>query len=135
MIVFIDTSFLFSLLNTDDEFHQSAIHILADLQQKDILFYSNSIVIAEMINLVFRTKGSATAKKVHEALWLLDITYHFVTEDLFNEAYALLFQQRTKNRANLFDCVHIATMKRLGIDTILTYDNDFKRAGMKTISI
>lgn len=126
MTVFIDASFLIALFNTDDEFHQKAKKTIVNLD-KTIHLLTSNIALAETVNFTFCHLGSKASRKFLKTFKISNIEEFFVSREIFDSAYSLLFRQKSKKGLNLFDCLHLATMKTLGIKSILTFDTAFKK--------
>lgn len=88
-----------------------------------------------LIALLFRLKGPNVAKQFLKAFKRSGIEEIFVDREFFDKAHRLLFSQKNRPRLNLFDCLHLATMKVLEIKTILSFDKDFKGRKGKFIGI
>ena len=81
-----------------------------------------------------------TRRKGHDhALQMLDlivdsryITMLWVTNDVQNRAI-FLFRKYTDQILSMTDCTSAVLMDNYGIDTIFTFDSDFKTLGFKTI--
>lgn len=127
MVAFVDASFLLALFNRDDEFHQKARKTIRELDAFQTRFFTSNIALGETINLTFRHKGAKTAKKLLKMFQKNAIEEIFVDREIFARGYRFLFSQKLKRGLNFLDCLHLATMKVLGIDTILTYDEGFKK--------
>ena len=127
MTYFFDASFLIALFNSEDIFHPKAIEIIKKVDLLNNPFVTSNIAVAETINALFRTNGSLIAKKFFSSFKKSSIKEFFITKEIFHSAYKLLFQQKSKSGLNLFDCLHVETMKHLNINTILTFDSDFKK--------
>jgi len=134
MTVFVDASFLFALFNRDDEFYSEAVKISGELAKITTTFLTSNIALVETINLVFRDQGSQAARDFSKSFRESGVEEFFVTDEIFKKAYKLLFDRKSKRGLNFFDCLHLATMKTLGIDTILSFDKGFKKE-VKVIGI
>lgn len=78
-------------------------------------------------------------KRHDRALQMLDlivdsryITMLWVTNDIQNRAI-FLFRKYTDQIFYMTGCTSAVLMKDYGIDTIFTFDSDFKALGLKTI--
>lgn len=127
MTAFVDASFLFALFNRDDEFYPKAIEIAGLLKESATRLLTSNIVLAETVNLVFRDQGPKAARDFAKSFRKSKVEEFFVSDELFKKAYQLLFAQKTKQGLNFFDCLHLVTMKALGIETILSFDKGFKK--------
>ena len=128
MILFVDASFLIALFHIKDDFHSRAKLIVKQIERESSLsLLTSNIVIAEVVNYIFRRKGAILAKKFLKAFKKGRIREVFITPETYTKAYKLLFRQKSKKGLNLFDCFHLAVMKELGVKKILTFDKDFKK--------
>lgn len=124
MNVFVDASFLFALYNSDDEFHGKSRQVLIDLGETVRLVTSN-IALAETVNLTFKHKGAAKADNFLRIFEKSGISEVFLTRKMYARGYRILFRQQSRRGLNLFDCFHLAVMKTLGLEKMLTFDQDF----------
>lgn len=127
MTVFFDSSYLIALFNEKDNFHQQALLVVKQLEASQTEFVTSNIVLAETTNFLFSRKGKVFAQEFLKAFRQSKTQEIFVSKEIFNQGYKLLFRQKSKKGLNLFDCLHLATMKTLGIKTILTFDEEFKK--------
>ncbi|PIQ70099.1 hypothetical protein COS55_01115 [Candidatus Shapirobacteria bacterium CG03_land_8_20_14_0_80_40_19] len=126
MTYFFDASFLIALFNSEDLFHSKAAEIIKNAEPHSPFFITSNIAVAETVNALFRANGVIVTKKFISSFKKSNIEEFFVTKEIFSLSYKLLFQQKSKNKLNLFDCLHLETMKHLKVDTIFTFDSDFK---------
>lgn len=127
MTYFFDASFLTALYITDDIFHQKAADIIQIIDKKDPQYFTSNIVLSETTNLIFRMKGAITTKKFLTQLPNSNIQPFYINKEIFRSGCKILLAQKSKRGLNFFDCLHLATMKELGIENILTFDSDFKK--------
>lgn len=127
MQFFLDASFMFALFNEDDEFHDGALRIVKELEDKLAYFLTSNIALAETVNLLFRMQGSKQAKKFLKGFRESNIEEVFLSQRIFNKGYKILFAQKSRRGLNYFDCLHIAAMKSLKVDEILTFDKRRKK--------
>lgn len=127
MTVFFDSSYLIALYNEKDDFHQLAFSAVKRLEASQTEFITSNIVLAETVNFLFSRKGKLFAQEFLKAFKRSKTQEVFVSRAIFQEGYKLLFAQKSKRGLNLFDCLHLATMKALEINTILTFDKEFKK--------
>ena len=127
MNFFVDSSFLIALFNESDDFHQKATQLAREKDLQPSKYFISNVVLAESVNLVFRSGGSSVAKSFLKAIRGSLVEEIFLTPEIFSKGYNTLFKQESKKGLNLFDCFHLATMKHLGIDTILTFDGRFNK--------
>lgn len=134
MTAFVDASFLIALLHKNDTFHPKAKKIAEEMKIDSVRLLTSNVAIAEVINYIFRTQGPKAAQEYLTAIEKIGPEEIFVSQENFQDAYKLLFHQKSKKGLGFFDCLHLVTMKALGIKTILSFDKRFKRK-VKTIGI
>jgi len=127
MTVFVDASFLIAIFNDKDQFHLPATKIAKQLESQNYQPYTSNVALAEAVNFIFRLSGSSQAKNFLMLTRKTDLEIIHLSKEIFSQGYKLLFKQKSKRGLNLFDCLHLATMKTLGIKTILTLDQGFKK--------
>jgi predicted nucleic acid-binding protein len=133
MTIFLDASFLIALFNKDDDFHQKAQEITTQLERNDPIFIISNIVLAEAINVIFRTGGSRVASQFYSLIRSSNLKTFTVNEQVFSRALKFLFNQKAKKGLNFFDCLHLATAEILKIRKILTFDKDFKNTDIELV--
>lgn len=127
MIYFADASFLFAIFCEDDIFHQQAREIVQEINQGSHKVIASNISLSETINLIFRLKGQFEAKKFYSYFTKTGTDVIYINKEIFQLGCKTLFGLKQKRGLNFFDCLHLVVMKELGIENILTFDNDFKK--------
>jgi predicted nucleic acid-binding protein len=129
--IFVDTSALFALLATEDYLSNMAADIWDELIEKQQAIITNNYALIECFALTQSRLG-------------LDFVHHLqsnivplLTIDCIDEEQhkAIVKDVLAANRRNLslVDCSAFNTMRRLGIDTVFTFDNHFREQGFSTI--
>jgi len=130
VIVFVDTSALYALLDADDDEHDRAVrgrHAVGD----DALI-THGYVVAETISLVRRRLGAAAAVRViDELLPALDIVD--VDGDL-REAASQAFRAAAGSSISFVDQTSFVFMRRQEIVRAWTLDADFATAGFELVA-
>lgn len=127
MTYFLDASFLFAVFCKDDAFHHQARKTAQEINRKSAKVIASDISLSETINLIFRLKGPLEAKKFFKYFVKTGTEVFYIDKEIFTSGCEILFTQKSKRELNFFDCLHLATMKQLGIENILTFDSDFKK--------
>lgn len=127
MTVFVDSSFLIALFHKRDDFHSKAEEIIQKIEADPVCPLISNVVVAEAVNFIFRLKGPKATQKFLALIHESGIKKVFVSQEVFGRAYGLLFAQKSKRGLSFFDCLHLATMKLLEIETILSFDKGFKK--------
>ena len=125
MNVLVDTSAMYAMLDELDGNHSAAIEAARALGDDDALTTTNYMVV-EAFSLVSRRLGMVPARELQrralqamEIIWTSPLEHAAATEAFLTSGRAMSF----------VDCATMATMRARRIDTILTFDEDFARAG------
>jgi predicted nucleic acid-binding protein len=131
MVIFIDTSALLALVNTQDEFHNEAKNQWnAFLESKETLL-GNNYVVLESISLIQRRFGMEWIQALQtEILSLIEIAW--IDEDQ-HQAALNTFLTANRRQLSLVDCSSFDTMRRLGIEKVFTFDEHFQEQGFQVI--
>ncbi|MBI3577142.1 PIN domain-containing protein [Candidatus Gottesmanbacteria bacterium] len=127
----IDSDAIFALTLTSDANHHRAIRIKKD--HPDCRYFLSHFVIGEAATVLSRKMDKATADGFLQGL--PEQRFHVVPVDKKVMALAEMFflRQITKN-TSFVDCVNMATAKRLGIDTVFSFDRVYERNGFTLLS-
>lgn len=126
MTYFFDASFLTALFVNDDLFHNQAVDHIQIIDNNNPQYFTSNIVLSETINLIFRKRGRSFTKKFLSHFPKSNIQLFNINQEIFKSGCNILLGLKSKGGLNFFDCLHLATMKELGIEDILTFDSDFK---------
>ena len=131
--VFLDTAYVYALVNTRDQWHQQAVH----WQQK--FFNERRLIITTQLILVEIADGLAAVRFRAQAIQVLSALQSspFVevipfTSKLFSEAFEL-YRQRHDKDWGLTDCVSFVVMRERGLTEALTVDEHFHQAGFRAL--
>ena len=127
-MIFLDTSFLFSLFSVRDPDHERVKTVFEALEGRrlpDTLLTTNHVVF-ETLTLVRMKTGHAAAVFVGDRLYGGHLSrIHSATLDEERQAYAYLAQHRDK-RYSAVDCLSFVVMLKLGIKEAWTFDRHFE---------
>jgi len=127
MRVFVDTSALLAILDTDDERHHEAAATFRSLLESEELVTHNYIHV-EAIAVTRRRLGAAAAQALIDAL-LPAMTCEWVDEP--THRLAVEAHRADQGGPSVVDQVSFAVMRRRGIDTAFAFDADFDRLGFR----
>lgn len=131
MTVFVDTSALLSFLDEDDEDHDRVVGAVRRLRDERRRLRTTSSVVVESVALVQRRIGVPAVRALRERLVpLLDVRW--VERDLHEVALDALLETG-RRRVSLVDHVSFVMMRREGIGTALTLDQDFAEQGFAIV--
>jgi predicted nucleic acid-binding protein len=129
--VFVDTSALFALLVQSDKYHIVAADSWRKLIAQNAKLHTTNYVAVESIALIQGRNGLSSVRiLVNDFLPMLEIVW------LDKEVHEMAIQHiLTANRRNLslVDCSSFETMRRLGIKTVFSFDEHFRKQGFNVI--
>lgn len=129
--IFADTSALFALINISEQQHQAAKILWQEMIANSDIIVANNYVIVESIALIQNRLGlSATQKFLSGIVPLLDIIWFDQELHTASIQRLLLVNRR---QLSLVDCSSFETMRRLGLDTVFTFDDHFREQGFNVI--
>ncbi len=131
MVVYVDTSAMLAILHAEDTSHAKAIETWLDLAQGEIDLVCNNYVIVEAFSLLQRRYGLEKARALQERIVpLLDIDW--LDEEFHADAVNSVLTAN-RRQLSLVDCSSFATMRRLRVETVFTFDEHFKEQGFKVM--
>lgn len=128
-LILLDTSFIFSFLNSSDCNHRKALEIMRKIDGGE---YGKPLItdyiFDELVTLVLIRSGpkyavdvgSTLLKEVHKG----SVNMHHVTSKVFERAWSY-FQLFHSRKLSFTDCVSLAVLKELGTDVIASFDGGF----------
>lgn len=127
-MIFVDTSFLISLLVKTDSHHEKALKIAESIHERKVI---NSTVMNETLN-AFTGKGGKIGKELYQIIEeMFDI--EFLNQSDYEHALEIYLQ--FDSSINFLDCAILSTMIRNKIDKIISFDSDFEKVkGIKIIN-
>ncbi|MBA2385419.1 MAG: PIN domain-containing protein [Actinobacteria bacterium] len=129
MIVFVDTSALFALVDRDDKFHGAARSFFPELATRTLV--THNYVVVETIALVQARLGLAAVRAfVDDFRPLLDTVW--ITEEMHRSIEASL-QLDSDRRISFVDRVSFELMRRRAIGQAFAFDEDFGSAGFELV--
>lgn len=131
--IFLDTAFVYALINTRDQWHDRAVVWQERLAKKRRQLLSTEFVLVEIAD------GLAAVHFHNHAVQMINLLKEnpFVeivslSSELFDEAF-ILYKKRMDKGWGLTDCTSFIVMKRYGIIDALTTDEHFQQAGFRAL--
>lgn len=131
MIVFVDTSAFYALLDRDDISHRKAKRIWNDLISPETTLITNNYVLLESFAVIQNRLGRESVRVFQEDI-LPIIEIKWIDESIHRLAVSALLTA-SKREISLVDCVSFETMRTLGIKTVFAFDPHFKEQGFNCI--
>ncbi|MDR1018629.1 MAG: PIN domain-containing protein [Lachnospiraceae bacterium] len=128
-MIFLDASYLISLLFNGHDNHEKAKELYYKLDNEEKII--SKLVITEVITVL--DKNLKVSKELLEhAYSYLNTDFNIIDDYIFfDNAMEQVLKQK---HLGFFDCMYITIMEKLEIEKIATLDNDFdKIKGIKTI--
>lgn len=129
---FVDTNVFVATRNENDPTHKKAIRLFDYLKKNSIQLYTSSDVIGETLTVMSKKLGKAIAADWFNDYKKSEVKEIFVDEDIHEEARNLFFQVRSKN-ISFIDCSSAVAMKKNKINVIFTFDEHFKKLGVRLL--
>lgn len=127
MSLLLDTSALIAARNADDKNHTNTLKIMAPALQGEYgKVFVSDYIFDEAVTLAYiRTRSKRFAHDIGRFARAKPINFRFIEPIDFDMAWEL-YQQYEDKHLSFTDCTNIALMERLGIDTLFTFDTEFK---------
>lgn len=128
--LFVDTSAWFAYANRKDPDHAAVREVFRGFDGR---ISTSNFIFDETLSLCRYRLGHAAATKIGSALLDSDaVDLIRITPEDEQAAWAL-FCQRPDQRYSFTDCTSFALMRRLGINTVLALDDDFRIEGLQVV--
>ena len=131
--VFLDTSGLIAVVNTDDQWHAAAEAIWQELIASNAPLVTTSLVLIELGDGLSRIQQRQLALDLYDGL-RDSPRVEIVSMTPETEAAAWeLFRQRADKQWGVTDCATFVVMEQRGILAALTVDHHFEQAGFQRL--
>lgn len=136
MRLFLDTSALVALEDTDDRNHSAAIEYREKIQQGETIFrrlYTSNYVLDEVLAILRLRCGHRAAVAFRETMELSKAaTVLWIDKVTENNGWQI-FRKHGDKDFSFTDCTSFALMEREMIRTAFTFDRDFLQYGFETV--
>lgn len=128
-MIFIDTSFLISILIKTDIHHEKGLLLSDEIREKKII---NNVVLNETLNAFTGVGGKIGIEMYNFIKETFEIDY--LSENDYNDAMQIYLNYDSS--INYSDCTILKSMEKKKISKIATFDTDFNRVkGLKIIGL
>jgi len=129
MITFLDTSFIFAVLDSDDKHHARADASWQKLLNSDDTLLTHNYVLVETMALVQARLGmTAMTALVEDLLPVVSVRW---VDEVTHKAALASFLTANRRQLSYVDCVSFQVMRDTGIKAALTLDAHFKQQGFR----
>jgi len=130
--VFVDTSALYALLDRDDNRHEEAARIWADLMGSESVLVTHNYILVEAFALVQRRLGMKAVEALQQDMIpVLDVVW--VDEALHQDA-VVSWLRLSRRGISLVDHLSFSLMRERFLPHAFAFDEDFEAAGFTTLS-
>ena len=131
--VFVDTNVFVALEDQNDSTHKKAIELSLLLNQnKKMKFYTSSEVIGETLTVVSHKLGKEMARLFMKKYKNTKTREIFFEENMYQVTKGLFLRNKSKN-ISFIDCSSVLAMRRAKIKVIFSFDEDFRKLGVKLL--
>lgn len=127
--VFIDTSGLIALVNTDDQWHNKAEAVWAELTRTNVRMYLTSLVLIELADGLSRVHHRNLAVQMVDGLQSSQRVEIIQVDERLELLGWKMFRDRMDKNWGMTDCLSFALMRERGIQNAFTADHHFEQAG------
>ena len=132
-VLFLDTSFVYALVNTRDQWHTVAVRWQRRLSAEQYKLHTTEFVLLEIANGLSAIRFREQSVKTIQYLAASEsVTVTQSSSELFGAGFEL-YKSRMDKHWGLTDCISFRTMENQGIRCALTTDEDFVQAGFRAI--
>jgi predicted nucleic acid-binding protein len=131
--VFLDTAYIYALVNTRDQWHEQALDWQRELALERRKLVTTELILVEIADglaaVKFRAQA-ATALAMLQASTFVDIVPF--SSQLFSEAFDL-YRSRPDKDWGMTDCASFVVMRERALSEALTMDEHFQQAGFRAL--
>lgn len=132
-LTFLDTAYVYALVNTRDEWHQAALSWQESLEKEQRKLITTELVLVEiadgLASIRFRTQAAQIITALQSSP-LVEVVA--ISSELLRLALDL-YRQRDDKEWGLTDCVSFVVMRERGLRESLTVDTHFQQAGFRAL--
>jgi len=132
--IFVDADTFVALCNQDDPNHENAILLSKEISLSNLKLITSDFAFGEAVTVISQKVGKKKAEEFIDFVKTGEIKLMRNNEERENEAIVWFKKFASKN-TRFTDCLNMAIMKELRINTILSFDIHYKKAGFKRLGI
>ena len=129
--MFVDTSALFAILVEDDQHHEEAVQVWADLARRAEPVYVTGFLLAEITALLQSRAGLSVLAAFRDRL-LRHLTIIWTDARLYRQGLEAAIAADRRD-LSVVDCISFATMREQGIGRAFTFDPHFAEEGFEVV--
>lgn len=130
----VDADAFVALVNPSDSNHQKAKFLRNQISDQEFQLITSDPAFGEAITVISQDTGLELAVRFAEEA--LSSSVEFIEVDAALRRKALdIFKKQTSKNSRFTDCVNMAIMKEKGLDTIFSFDVQYKKNKFKRFGI
>lgn len=131
MVVFVDTSALYALLDADDNNHDRARHLWQEWLEHPTHFVCSNYILLESVALIQRRLGLLALRRFQADMAPI-FQIRWIDANLHQAAMSALLVAHQR-RLSLVDCTSFELMRQLSINTVFAFDRHFAEYGFNCL--
>ena len=131
MIVFVDTSALFAVMDSDDLHHGMAAEVWRDLVSRGLDLVCTNYVLVEALTLIQHRLGMQAVRTFQDDIVPL-LNVRWITQEE-HQAGLAAFLTAGSRQLSLVDCISFESMRSMGIQTAFAFDRHFAEQGFASV--
>ncbi len=128
--IFIDADVLIALNDRSDLLHAQAVELLTRLIAIAPVFYTGTNILLEALTVIRQRVGKKEALQLLEELRSDRYVVIHPNDWLVQQAEVIFAEIASKN-ISYSDCMSFALMKNTHLEWVFSFDEDFKKQGLK----
>ena len=133
-ILLVDADAFVALSDPIDSSHKKAVEYKNKINAQKFLLITSDPAFGEAVAVLSQNAGLQTAIYFSEEVLKGDIEIIEVDASLRRQALDIFKKQTSKN-SRFTDCINMAIMKKMGLDTIFSFDIQYKKNKFKRFGI
>ncbi|NIA28792.1 MAG: PIN domain-containing protein [Actinobacteria bacterium] len=134
MTIFVDTSALFAVLDSEDNNHNTAKEIWLKLLANESKLLCSNYILVESFALIQRRLGIEAVSVFQNAILPVVNTF-WIDEQLHLAATSVVVLAASRRKLSLVDCSSFIIMRKLSIETAFTFDKHFLEEGFTCLGL
>jgi predicted nucleic acid-binding protein len=131
--VFLDTAYIYALVNTRDQWHEQALSWQRRLATERRKLVTTELILVEIADglaaVKFRSQAAAILATLQSNPFVTIVSF---SSQLLAEALDL-YRSRPDKDWGMTDCVSFVMMRERGLSEALTMDEHFQQAGFRAL--
>jgi predicted nucleic acid-binding protein len=131
--IFLDTAYIYALVNTRDQWHEQALSWQRKLATEWQRLVTTELILVEIADglaaVKFRSQAATILATLQSSPFVTIVSF---SSQLLSEALDL-YRSRPDKDWGMTDCVSFVIMRERGLSEALTMDEHFQQAGFRAL--